>query len=384
MNAPFVRRTWIEIDLDTLVNNYKEAKRMTRPGVRFACVVKSNAYGHGLCRVAQALQAEGADLFAVSCVREALCLRRAGIRADVLVMGLCDAELCRDAVEAGLLLTVASLAEGERLSAAAQEAGRPARVHVKVDTGFHRLGFEATPQAADEIARLSHLAGVRVEGLYSHLALIDRERDAYQHANLLRMRAWLAERGVEVAEMHICDSIGMMRYPEWQHDIVRAGALLFGVRPGHTEDMPFACDPALTFKTTIAQIHDVAPGEPVGYDDRANLTRPSRIATLCAGYGDGYPRCMGGVAGVGIRGRLAPVVGLVCMDQMMADVTDIPDAAPGDEVTLLGGMIPFAQYADWANTNRNEAISILSKRPPRVYYRAGRIAFVDDELMPTL
>ncbi len=381
MNAPFVRRTWIEIDLDTLIHNYMEAKRMTRPGVRFACVVKSNAYGHGLARVSQALEEAGADLFAVSCAREALCLRRAGIRADILVMGLCDEALGEDAVRAGLLLTVASLAEGERLGRAAVSLGLEARLHVKLDTGFHRLGFDCTGAAADEIARLAQLPGIRLEGLYSHLALIDEARDAFQHDNLVRMADALRARGVAIPLLHLCDSIGMLRYPQWQYGMVRAGALLFGVRPARTEHLPFACDPALTFKTTIAQIHRVAPGEPVGYDDRANLTRPSRIATLCAGYGDGYPRCMGGVASVCVRGRLAPVVGLVCMDQMMIDVTDIPQARPGDEVTLLGGAISFAQYADWAHTNRNEAVSILSKRPPRVYYRGGEIAFVDDELL---
>jgi alanine racemase len=166
----------------------------------------------------------------------------------------------------------------------------------------------------------------------------------------------------------------------WQYDRVRTGALLFGVRPMGSGDMDFECRETLCMKTVVAQVTDVAAGETVGYDSDSRLSRDSRVATLCAGYGDGYPRCMSKVASVMIRGRLAPVLGLVCMDQMMVDVTEIPGVCEGDEVTLLGGGISYMQYAAWARTNRNEAITIVSRRPLRVYMKNGKVEKVVDYL----
>lgn len=163
---------------------------------------------------------------------------------------------------------------------------------------------------------------------------------------------------------------------------VRVGALLYGVRPFHTEHMPFEDRESLAFRTTVSQVRDVAAGEVVGYSDDQVLEHPARIATLCAGYGDGYPRCLSNGRGkVLIRGKLAPVVGLICMDQMMVDVSGIPEAAPGDVATLLGDGISYATYADWCNTNRNECISILSRRPVRVYRHGGKIVTVLDSLL---
>lgn len=380
MEQGFIRRAWIEIDLDRVRENYSQAKKMALPGVKVTCVIKSNAYGHGAVPIAKTLEKEGCGHFAVSCLREAFELRRHGIEGEILVMGLAEPDWMEAALDQELTLTCASLEEAALLSGAAQKMGKRAVLHMKVDTGFHRLGFPMD-RACRDILRAAELPCLFVEGLYSHLGLISRKRDEMQHAGLMKIDAGLKAGGLAVPELHICDSIGMMRYPEWQHARVRTGALLFGVRPYQTEGMPFTCGETLAFKTIVAQIHQVDAGEPVGYSGEGALLRPSRIATLCAGYGDGYPRCMSNTAGVSIRGKLAPVVGLVCMDQMMADVTDIPDASPGDEAVLLGGPISYQRYADWARTNRNEAITILSRRPPRVYYQGGKIAAVSDELM---
>lgn len=377
----FLKRTWIDIDLDRLQENYRTACGLTQSTV--TCVVKSNAYGHGAPRVAQALQAAGCESFAVSCAREGLALRRAGICGEILVMGLTEEAILTEALRARLTLTAASVADILTMEdAAAHEAVR-ACVHIKVDTGFHRLGFDGTTEAAEAIARAaSGLRWVRLAGLYSHLGLITPERDRMQHDQLIRMRSLLAERGVVIDDVHLCDSIGLVRYPAWHMSRVRVGALLFGVRPYHSEQMPFQCQETLAFRTTVAQVRNVAAGELVGYSDDQVLTRDARIATLCAGYGDGYPRCLSNGRGkVMIRGRLAPVVGLVCMDQMMVDVTDISGVVPGDTVDLLGGGVPYGDYADWAHTNRNECISILSARPLRVYRQGGRIVTVLDSLL---
>ncbi len=380
MQTTFLRRTWVEIDLSGIVHNYKEACRLCGPRTKVTCVLKSNAYGHGAAEVAKALSDAGAESFAVSCAREAFELRRAGISQELFIMTVTEEEALEEAIRQDIQLTVTSLQQAILVDRAAAIVRKTGVVHIKVDTGMHRLGFVPGSQAMEDILAIGRLAHVQVQGLYSHLALSNRERDEKQHDLLKGMHDSLAERGMRIPEMHLCDSIGLVRYPQWQYDRVRTGALLFGVRPMGSEKMDFDCRETLRFKTVVAQVMNVAAGETVGYDSDSPLTRDSRVATLCAGYGDGYPRCMSRVASVLIRGKPAPVLGLVCMDQMMVDVTDNPDVKEGDEVTLLGGGISYMQYAAWARTNRNEAITIISRRPPRVYMKDGHIVKVLDYL----
>ena len=334
-------------------------------------------------RVAQALQEAGCESFAVSCIREALELRRNGVQGEVFVMGLTEKPMLEDAIRAGVTLTAGSVQDLLDMEVAAADLQMQVKVQLKVDTGFHRLGIVCSAEMADAVAAAAKtLRYVQLQGLFSHLGLVNHQRDVQQHDALMQMHQWLTERGVTLADVHICDSIGLVRYPEWHHSRVRVGALLFGVRPSRSEHMPFEDHETLVFHTTISRIHGVKAGEVVGYGDDMVLDYDARIATLCAGYGDGYPRCLANGHGkVAIHGKLAQVVGLVCMDQMMVDVTHIPEAQEGDTVDLLGGDIPYMTYADWAHTNRNEAISILSRRPVRVYYKNGRVATVLDDLL---
>lgn len=374
-------RTWIDVDLDKLLANYRTACSLTDSLV--TCVVKANAYGHGAVRVAQCLQEAGCKSFAVSCVREGLELRLARIEGEILVMGVTVPAMLDRAVCAELTLTAASLDDLRSMETAASLRQRPVRVHLKVDTGFHRLGFNADWETARAIAELAkELRFVRLEGLFSHLGLIDRDHDVAQHDSLMRFHGWLMENGLDITDVHLCDSIGLVRYPEWHGSRVRVGAMLYGVRPSRSEHMPFECLETLVFRARVAQVRDVAPGEIVGYGDDMPITRPSRIATLCVGYGDGYPRHLSNGKGkVFLRGRFAPVVGLVCMDQMMVDVTGIPGVEPGDAADLLGGGISYDEMAAWAETNRNECLSILSRRPVRVYWQGGRIVTTLDDLL---
>ncbi|MDR3052211.1 MAG: alanine racemase [Oscillospiraceae bacterium] len=378
----FPRRTWIEIDLDALAANYRTARALAAPCARVMAVLKANAYGHGAVRVARRLAAEGADFFAVSCVREALQLRAGGIEAAVLVLGALEEPLLGQALRAGLTLTVCGVQEARAVAQAAALRGEPVSVHIKIDAGFHRLGLPAeapdTPAAVREICGLPYLF---VEGLYAHLSLRDPADDAAQAARVQALCETL--RGMRCAPpmLHLVDSIGLVRYPQWHFDAVRVGALLYGVRPARSEGAPFACLPTLRFMTTITRLHWAPEGACVGYDEDHPLRRPTLVATLPAGYGDGYPRAMGGRASVSIRGCLAPVLGWVCMDQMMADVTDVPGVAAGDPVALLGEGVSLADYAAWARTNRNGALATLSQRPQRVYFAGGEAVAVDDALL---
>ncbi len=374
-------RTWIDIDLDRLIANYRTACGMTEALV--TCVVKSNAYGHGAVRVAQALEHAGCRSFAVSCAREAVELRQAGVSGELLIMGATEREMLPQAIACGAVLTVSSVEEILAAEEAAAALNRPVSCHIKMDTGFHRLGFDCAEEAAEAIARCAEkLHFVRLDGLFSHLGLITPKRDAMQYEQLMTMRDMLAGRGVCPQDIHLCDSIGLVRYPAWHMSRVRVGAMLYGVRPYHSEHLPFDCLETLAFRARVAQVRQVSKDEIVGYGDDQPLTRDSRIATVCVGYGDGYPRSLSNGRGqVAIRGKRAPVIGLVCMDQMMVDVTDIPDCAAGDTADLLGGGIPYGEFADWAHTNRNECLSILSRRPIRVYWQDGRRATVLDSLL---
>ena len=370
-------RCWAEVDLSRLVQNYRNALMHLTPPTQLICVLKADAYGLGAPMVAKRLHQEGQRMFAVASYNEAAEIRRELPDCDVLILGLCgDVQLLK-AIEAGMLLTVFSTAYAAKVRAAAQTVNRKARVHVKLETGLNRLGFEPE-EAADAIVTMNESGWMQLEGLFTHLALRDAASDKAQLDLLKGCQAALEQRAIQIPMVHALDSIGMVRYPDEHMDAVRTGAWLYGVYPrryAHPEESQLA----LTVKTRIAQLHQVAAGECLGYDETHPLQKDSIIATLSAGYIDGYPR-LNSVGEVEIRGCRAPVVGLVCMDQMMVDVSAVPDVCEGDEVILLGGSIGVDEYAEWGKLNRNESLARTGKRVPRVYIEDGQIVAVADTL----
>lgn len=370
-------RCWAEVDLARLVQNWRNAVQHLKGDTKLICVLKADAYGLGAPMVAKRLWQEGQRFFAVASYNEAAEIRAVLPDCEVLILGLCgEAQLVR-AIKAGMLLTVFSAQYAETVIRAAKAAGCRARAHVKLETGLNRLGLEPE-EAADAIVRMLQSGEIVLEGLFTHLALRNAASDRQQIDLLTGCRDELRARGITVPMVHALDSIGMVRYPDDHMDAVRTGAWLYGVYPrryAHPEESQMA----LTVKTRIAQLHKVAAGECLGYDETHPLSRNSIVATLSAGYIDGYPR-QNSVGEVEIRGKRAPVVGLVCMDQMMVDVTDIPDAQEGDEVILLGGSIGVDEYAEWGKLNRNESLARTGKRVPRVYLENGQVAAIIDTL----
>ena len=362
-------RCWAEIDLDTVASNYRAARRICGEGVRIIPVLKANAYGLGAARLSKLLTEEGATLFAVAELHEALEVRHA-CGGDALVLGMLAPEQMEAALAAGVIATVYDADQAARLSDAAVKMNRPARVHIKVDTGLHRLGFEADDLAG--IAGVFGLPGLRVEGLYTHLALRDSEGDAGQIVRFEAVAAALRGRGLDYGLLHAGDSIGMVRHPDYRYDAVRTGAWLYGVVPTRYPNPGNMCRVPVRFMARVAQIHRVKQGEYIGYDEDHPLECDRVIATLSAGYADGYPR-VNNVGEVVIRGQRAPIMGLLCMDQMMVDVTDIPGVCPGDPVTLLGDGISLEQYSAWTGRHRNELLCRIGRRVPRVYLRAGAV-----------
>ncbi len=370
-------RCWAEVNLGRLVQNYRNALSHLGPSTQLICVLKADAYGLGAKAVAKRLWDEGQRMFAVASYNEAAEIRQEVPDCEALILGLCGYEQLKQAISVGMLLTVFSQNYASQVIRAAKETGVKARVHVKLETGLNRLGF-APEQAPQVIGEMLQSSAIVLEGLFTHLALRDADSDGRQLDLLTGCRDALRRQGIEIPMVHALDSIGMVRYPEAHMDAVRTGAWLYGVYPrryAHPEESQLA----LTVKTRIAQIHHVKAGECLGYDEDHPIQRDSVIATLSAGYIDGYPR-QNSVGEVEICGKRAPVVGLVCMDQMMVDITDIPEAREGAEVTLLGGSIGVDEYAAWANLNRNESLARTGKRVPRIYHENGQIVKIVEGL----
>jgi alanine racemase len=362
----------IEVNLDRLIQNYYNASAFVSDTVKLTCVLKSNAYGHGAVAVARALEEAGCQSFAVSSAREALELRMHGICAEIIVMGVAEDDAIPMLSDNRITITLVSKEQARRLTA-------PVDVQIKLDTGMHRLGFNCEPSGLEDILTAASLPMVCVTGIYSHLGLINPARDALQHAMLMDTRDLLAEQGLPIQDIHLCDSIGMVRYPAFHHTRVRIGAFLYGVSASGA-DANVGCKETLRFLSHVTRVHKVNAGDYVGYEDMP-LKQDALVATVQTGYGDGYPRRMAGQASVIIRGCPAPVISRVCMDQLMADVTGIPDVTEGDEVTLLGDGITYPVYARWAGSNINEILACLSSRPQRVYYKRGAVSSVQDNLI---
>ena len=361
-----VSRCWLEVDLDAICENYRSARSMLGEA-RLIPVLKANAYGMNAVVIAGELKKEGADLFAVATTDEAeqLLDRVPGI--DVLPMGLSGAGAMRRLIQRGSLLTLYSPAQGEAIRNIARESGRKARVHIKIDTGLHRLGLHPGDAAAI-IADLCRDGWIEVCGLFTHLAIHTAEMDALQ-LNLLRsVRDELKEKGIFVPLTHAVDSIGMVRYPLDHLDGARIGAWLYGVCP---RNAPVTCKTPARFCARVSQVRALKQGELVGYDDDHPLERDSIIATVSAGYVDGTPRTGEGWQAE-VRSERAEVIGIACMDQLMIDVTEIPGVCEGDIVTFVGGIIGIDEYSDMGNLNRNEAWARIGRRVPRIFLKEGR------------
>ncbi|NLB89800.1 MAG: alanine racemase [Clostridiales bacterium] len=377
----FIKRTWAEIDLDALVSNYQNVCQMVEKNTIITCVVKGNAYGHGSVCVAKTLEEVGCRSFGVSCVREGVQLRRGGIQGEILVMGLTLEEEVPIALDSGLTMTVSTVEQGKWIHTEARRRKVFPGVQVKLNTGMHRLGFPMGQRGVTEILQLKEeCPDLLLEGIFSHLGLIDDDHDLQQHQAFAWMVEELKRRGLKIPQKHLCDSIGMLWYPKWHYDRVRIGALLYGVYPARTGNEAKRWKQTLTLKTVIAQIHEVKKGEYIGYDDTCAIHQDKKVAVLCAGYADGFPRVVYDGAVVIIRGQEAPILGIACMDQMMVDITHIPGVSLQDEATLLGGEIDYLRFATYVKTNRNEVLTKISQRPVRVYYRHGKAVYVSDGL----
>ena len=370
-------RTWAEIDLAALEHNYRALRALAPQGCRFLGLCKADAYGHGALPVAQKLQQLGADMLAVACVDEAAQLRRGGITLPILCLGKTPLELAPMLLEYDVTQAVEDLETGEALSQAAQAAGKKLTIHVKLDTGMSRLGFfwrqDTAQETADRIAKLCRLPGLEAEGMFTHFADADGN-EAYtmdQFTRFLDTKAALEQRGITFKICHCAASAAVLNYPCTHMDMIRPGVALYGYYPApgmEGLDGP-GLEPVMTVKSRIAAVRALPKGTCVSYGCTATLERDSRLAVVPIGYGDGYPRGLSNRMTMKIRDQECPVVGRICMDMCMVDVTDVPDASAGDEAVVYDGPL-MERAAQLTDTIVYELMCHIAPRIPRVYLGA--------------
>ena len=363
--------TYVNIDLDAIRGNYR--RLCQKAGVPVMAVVKADAYGHGAVQVAKALK--DCPFFGVSSVAEALELRGAGITAPILILGHVFPDHYGILAEQDIRPTVFSYEDAKALSQAAGD--RTVKLHIAVDTGMSRIGFQVSEESADLCEKISRLPGLCVEGVFSHFATADEadlteaRRQAERFDRFLDM---LKERGVEVPVRHMDNTAGVLNFT-CHYDMVRAGIALYGMYPSCHVTLP-GLTPAMSWHARVAQVKTLEPGRAISYGGTFVTEKETVVATIPAGYADGYRRNLSNRFYVLIRGKKAPILGRVCMDQFMVDVTDIPGVCAGDTVVLMGKdgeeMISAEALAEAAGSFNYEQVCDIARRVERVYIQDGK------------
>ena len=367
--------TRVKIDLDAISDNFDAIAAKTK--VPVMAVIKADAYGHGAIQVAQLLQ-DRAAFFGVSSMLEATELRRAGLTNPILILGHTPVKAFGTAIREGIRPTIFRYEDAVALSEAAVAAGISAPFHFAVDTGMSRIGFSATEEAADICAKIAKLPGLIPEGIFSHFATADcadLSRSRQQAKKFDTFCDWLKARDVSVAIRHLNNSAGLMNF-DTHYEMVRAGIVTYGMYPSE-EVSPelLSLKPALQFLSKVTFVKNLPAGCEISYGGTFVTTKQTRVATVPVGYADGYRRSLSGKFYCLIHGKKAPILGRICMDQMMVDVTEIPETKPGDRVTLVGTdgqeTITMEAIAAAADSFNYEFVCGISRRVPRIYVSGG-------------
>lgn len=374
-NKHLLRDTYVEINLDNIAYNMKKIKEIVGEGVAVAAVVKADGYGHGAVNIASSIMENGAEYLAVATLTEALELRNNYDHYNIMIMGYTPNEYLEYVILNNITQTVFSYSQAEILSELGRKYGKKAVIHIKYDTGFNRLGFKDSNESIDEIDKIFDLENIFVEGIFSHFALAGKDEDELQYKKLINAINKLEKRNRKFKYKHICDSISGIDYPELRLNMIRPGAIIYGLKS--YKDDSVILKQAMTFKTKIYHIKTLEEGEGVSYDYLWKANKKSVIATLPFGYADGYPRNMRDKGTVTIHGKKAPIIGVICMDQCMVDITDIPEAHIGDDVIIYGdgtdNTLDINEISKLAGTNKNEIACRITRRTPRVYIKDGKI-----------
>lgn len=364
-----------DIDLDAVRYNIEQLKALNPPDRKTLLVIKADAYGHGAVTFAEEFD-DLADYYGVACIDEGVELRRAGITKPILILGNTDEEDFETAIENDITMAVYNADKCKLLSDTALKLGKKAKVHIKADSGMSRIGFQCNDEGVKEASKLLHMEGLNVEGIFTHFAkadTVDKNDAIGQRTRFNEFINALTERGFIFSIKHIDNSAGAMELHSKGFDMMRLGIAIYGLEPSEEMNKELALKPAMTLKAHITHIKTLEPGRGISYGWTYVTEKSMRVATVSAGYADGYPRAQSNVGRVLIRGKYAPILGRVCMDQFMVDVSDISEAELRDEVILFGTdgvlSIPVEEVAEPANSFNYELVCNIARRVPRVYFK---------------
>ena len=372
-------RIYAEVDLGRIEENMEAMKEHLRPGTKMYGVVKTDAYGHGAVPVARTIDRFVCG-YAVATVDEGLKLRRHGIEKEILSLGPVSASRYRECLENDISLPVFEYRRAKELSDAAVAEGKPAKIHIAVDTGMSRIGLFPDEESVETVKKIAELPALRIAGMFTHFARADEADKTNAGEQYSRFHAFceaVKAAGVEVPVCHCSNSAGIVELPDFNMDAVRAGITIYGLYPSdEVKQDIISLKPAMALKSFITYIKEIGPGTEVSYGGTFKAEKAMRIATVSAGYGDGYPRNLSGKGEVLIHGKRAKILGRICMDQFMADLTGIPEAEEGDPVTLVGRdgdqEITMEELAEISGGFHYEIPCLIGKRVPRRYVKNGK------------
>lgn len=380
----FLKRTWAEIDLDAIKHNYLQIRNNISDKSMLMCVIKADAYGHGAVALAKEYEQLGADWFAVSNLEEAFQLRNNGIKKPILILGYTPANMAYELSCMNISQAVFSEEYARDLANYAQKNNVNVKIHLKIDTGMSRIGFvfndKENTRTIDELIRVSNLGNLVVEGIFTHFAVADEpgkgiEATNRQISSFNTVCELLKTAGVDIKIRHCSNSGAILNYPQANLDMVRAGIILYGLFPSNYFQKKLDLQPAMNLKTVISQVKTVPKGTAISYGGTFVTQRESKIATVPIGYADGYLRAFSGKANMIINGKKAPVIGRICMDQAMLDITDIENVEENTVVTVFGkdngSEIKIEELSNIAQTINYEVLCLISKRISRIYIKNG-------------
>ena len=383
------KRTWAEVNLDAIAHNIREIRKITNPNAQIMAVVKADAYGHGFLEVTKTLLENGADRLAVAVLQEGKQLRSRGVTVPILILGASSEETCEDLINFEITPSVFTYEFAKALSYEAEKKEKVTKIHIKIDTGMSRIGFLAgdnNEEIAQEIIKISRLPYIEIEGIFSHFAASDEYDTSYTHMQFDRFMdvcQKLEAKGLHIPIKHICNSAGIMMYPEMHLDMVRPGVILYGMYPSDEVDKSrLDLIPAMTLKSTVTHVKEVEEGRGVSYGREYITEGITKIATVPIGYADGYLRKLAKHGKMIVNGKLVPIIGRICMDQCMIDVTNVNNIDRGDEVIIFGEKgVTIDDLAAWLETINYEVSCVIGKRIPRIYTKDGKAVKVLNYLM---
>ncbi len=373
-------RTWAEVDLDAIAHNIKEIRKIANPSAQLMAVVKADAYGHGFLEVTKTLLENGADRLAVATLREGEQLRSRGVQVPILVLGALMEEDIEDYINFNITPNVFSYETAHAISYIAEKKEKVTKIHIKLDTGMSRIGFltgDNNEKVVEEIIKISKLPYIEIEGIFSHFSTSDEYDDSYtrlQFKRFMDVINMLEEREIHIPIKHICNSAAIMMYPEMHLDMVRPGVILYGMYPSDEVDKSkLDLKPAMTLKAKVTLVKEVEPGRGVSYGKEYITDKVTKIATVPIGYADGYLRRLAKEGKMIVHGQQVPIIGRICMDQCMIDVTNVHNIERGDEVILFSDKgITVDDLARWLDTINYEVTCVIGKRIPRIYKKNGK------------